>query len=100
MSHENTHTVNHTMQRALIVWVTNQNSFLDIYSSRYVNGYGWQGPLPVKVSNENKTNPKLCCIDTTNFVLVYQTSSGDIFFKRYFNNIWLADTNLTQSEPQ
>ncbi len=89
----------YNITKAMVVWITNINSYLDIYGSLY-NGTSWSSPFPVVVTTEYKSNPRITCIDTNHFAIVYQTMLGEIYFKRYLNGTWLADTNLTDTEPQ
>ncbi len=86
-----------TYKTAMVVWENNQNGNYDVWGSKYSIS-GWSNPFIIASSSFNDTKPKICCIDSSNYFLVYERND-DIYFKRYLNNVWLADTNLTESEP-
>ena len=88
----------HEPAKAMVVWQINQNGNWDIYWSFYRTGQNWSSPLPAVNTSYDETLPRIVSIDTNNFAMVFERNN-DIIFKRYLNNVWLADTNLTESEP-
>lgn len=87
------------IRKAMAVWQSKNNGIWDIYGNIFTEAKGWGSDFPIVVNSSNKLNPKICAVDSNHFAMVYQTQEGDIYFKRYLNGQWLADSNLTANEP-
>lgn len=86
------------LKNSLVLWEQKYNNRWNIYGCFYRNNV-WSNSFAVDTTNVDMSMPRSLCLDSTNFIIVYQ-KVNDIFLKKLNTTTQqiLLDTNLTFSE--
>ncbi len=87
-----------SINTAIAVWETVENSRVNIYGSTY-NSNQWSAPYPIDTGAGVKSSVNLSYDSGVNFLLVYE-NNGDIIFKKInaFTHDILYNINLTDTD--
>lgn len=87
-----------TPKYAIVIWETNSEGLgrSSLYASSYKRDSGWSGPFVVDASLNNNIKPKIHALDSTKFLIVYE-SNNQIKYKKYdiLSNVFTVEQTIT-----